>query len=205
MPLKTVVPMALRLPAAITMGMTPGIKVREVISTGLKRIRPPSTAASAMDNPCSRRSLANSTEIKIVNIARSRMGLQGREYFADRNLEIFSPGAVDVQEYLGRVGRIGAVNPAQSRILIGSDHHAHGNGSNLLWTLAFQCLQPEIKSDGRAQPLDGRRHKCKAVCCGKGGRLPLGLAEYAVQLQIRALTFIPWGQYCNAESESAGQ
>ena len=51
MPLKTVVPMARRLPApapvAITMGTTPRIKVKEVINTGRKRIFAPSSAAFA--------------------------------------------------------------------------------------------------------------------------------------------------------------
>ena len=65
MPPNTGVPTARRLaapaPAAITSGTRPRMKAKLVIITGRKRSRAPSIAASVIDRPRSRCSLANST------------------------------------------------------------------------------------------------------------------------------------------------
>jgi hypothetical protein len=65
MPAKTAVPNERRAPApaplAITRGTTPRMKANEVMRIGRSRIRAASTAASTIDRPSSRRSLANST------------------------------------------------------------------------------------------------------------------------------------------------
>ncbi len=65
MPEKTDVPTARRLicaaPWAKTNGTSPRMKAKEVIITERKRMRAPFVAASTMEEPCSRCSLANST------------------------------------------------------------------------------------------------------------------------------------------------
>ena len=64
-PANTAVPTARRLfiavPCATTSGISPRIKAIEVIITARNRIRAPRVAASTIDNPASRCSLANST------------------------------------------------------------------------------------------------------------------------------------------------
>ena len=65
MPLKTDVPTARRLaaamPTAVTSGTRPRMKAKLVIITGRKRWRAPTMAASAIGMPSSRRSLAKAT------------------------------------------------------------------------------------------------------------------------------------------------
>ena len=65
MPENTAMPMAWRIslpaPLAVTSGITPMMKAKEVIRMGRKRNRQASIAASIGASPCSTRSLANST------------------------------------------------------------------------------------------------------------------------------------------------
>ncbi len=65
MPAKTGVPTECRLnlaaPVAVTSGTSPRTNATEVIITARNRVRAPSSAASRMPMPSSRRSLANST------------------------------------------------------------------------------------------------------------------------------------------------
>ncbi len=65
MPPNTAVPTPRRLnmpaPVAITSGIRPAMNAKLVIITARKRSRAPSIAASSIERPCSRRSLAYST------------------------------------------------------------------------------------------------------------------------------------------------